>query len=190
MKRLGNESNLSDVYPGWKTIQEWLASGKKVHLLSMTPENFQEPANGRALRIASAFLPHLQEQMLELTVGFDFMNTVEPHAILLNEKDKKATLLFPPDYVGSSLEKLWPDTILAKEIAIEEVSDFFVPGRPVPINDFQPPTGVQHAHYRMGKSAISREIFSLSLSKRSKALRSLTDTFLPWTTISMLSVTS
>lgn len=147
----GAECSLAEVYPGWKSIQEWLVNGKKVHLLSSTTLDFHDPTNGRALRIASAFLPHVQDKKLELSVGNTSFTGSEPHAIVVNEAQQTATLLFSPEYMGSSLERLWPEIILAKEIPASEISEYFVKGVPVSAAAFQLPAGVQHSHYRMNQ---------------------------------------
>lgn len=147
----GAESALIEIYPGWKTIQEWLANGKKVHLLSATPHDFHDPTNGRALRIAGAFLPHVQDQMLELSVGVDSFTGTEPHAIAVNEAEQKATLLYSPNFIGSALERLWPEVVLAKDIPLAELPSYFSPGTPVSVTELKPPSGVRHSHYLMNQ---------------------------------------
>jgi hypothetical protein len=147
----GAECALTDVYPGWKSIQEWLANGKKVHLLSAAPLDFHDPTNGRALRIAGAFLPHVQDQRLELSVGVGSFTGNEPHAIAVDEAKQKATLLFSPNFIGSSLERLWPEMVLAKEIPLAELPSYFSPGTPIPVTELQPPSGVRHSHYLMNQ---------------------------------------
>jgi hypothetical protein len=147
----GEESSLTEIYPGWKVIQQWLISGKKVHVVSAASLNFHDPTNGRAIRIAAAFLPHVQDNTLELSVGVDSFTGTEPHAIAVNEADKKATLLYSPEFIGSTLERLWPETVLAKEIPLSEMTEFFCPGNPVSAVELQPPSGVNHSHYRMNQ---------------------------------------
>lgn len=147
----GTEAALTEVYPGWKIIQEWLASGKKVHILSTKPLDFHDPTNGRALRIAEALLPHVQDKMLELSVGVESFTGTEPHAIAVNTAEQKATLLFSSDFIGSSLERIWPETVLAREIPLADLPEFFAPGVPVAVAELQPPSGVRHSHYRMNQ---------------------------------------
>lgn len=147
----GAECALTEIYPGWKAIQQWLVSGKNVHILSAFSLGFHDPTNGRAMRIAAAFLPHAQDHTLELSVGVDSFTGTEPHAIAVNEKDNKATLFYSPEFVGSSLERLWPETLLAKEIPLSEMTKFFCPGNPVAVAELQPPSGVTHSHYRMNQ---------------------------------------
>tara|TARA_R110002096_G_scaffold233047_2_gene423011 strand:+ start:13139 stop:19186 length:6048 start_codon:yes stop_codon:yes gene_type:complete len=148
----GGESPLTDVFPGWRVIQEWLVTGKRVHLSALKTVNFHDPSNGRAIRMASAFLPHVADNKLTLELGHKFPQGVEPHAILVSGDGATASLLFSPieDYVGSSLDVLWPETVMAKDISIEEVSDFFVPGKGISVDALQPPLGVGHSYYAMG----------------------------------------
>jgi hypothetical protein len=166
----GTECALTEVYPGWKAIQEWLANGKKVHLLSATSLDFHDPTNGRSLRIAEAFLPHVHDQMLELSVGVESFTGTEPHSIAVNEAEKKATLLFSPNFIGSSLERLWPETLLAKEIPLAELPNFFTPGNPVSISDLQPPSGVRHSHYRMNQTRDLAKDFQFVATEEIKSI--------------------
>ena len=173
----GTECALAEVYPGWKAIQAWLAGGKKVHLLSAASLDFHDPTNGRALRIAAAFLPHVLDRKLELSIGVDSFTGTEPHAIVLHEAEQKATLLFSPDFIGSSLEKLWPETVLAKDIPLAELPEFFVPGGLVSAADLQPPTGVQHSHYRMNQPRDLARDFQFVATEEIKSIE-IVDRFL------------
>ncbi|MFN9410520.1 MAG: DUF1998 domain-containing protein, partial [Akkermansiaceae bacterium] len=147
----GSECTLTEVYPGWKSIQAWLASGKKVHILSASKLDFNDPTNGRAIRIAAAFLPHIQEQMLELSTGVDSFTGTEPHAIVVNQSEQRATLLFSSGFIGSTLERLWPENVMAKEILLSELPNYFTPGILITVSDLIPPSGVNHSHYRMNQ---------------------------------------
>ena len=166
----GAECALTEIYPGWKAIQQWLVSGKKVHVLSAASLDFHDPTNGRAIRIAAAFLPHVQDQTLELSVGVDSFTGTEPHAIAVNEIDKKATVLYSPEFIGSSLERLWPETVLAKEIPLSEITEFFCPGNPVSVAELQPPSGVNHSHYRMNQPRDLAKDFQFIVTEEIKSI--------------------
>ena len=166
----GAEYPLSDVYPGWKSIQEWLASGKKVHLVSATKPDFHDPTNGRSIRIAAAFLPHLQDQRLELSTGVRSFTGSEPHAIVVNERKDKATLLFSPEFVGSALERIWPEVVLAKEIPLGEMGEFLVAENKISTDDLKPPAGVTHSHYLMNQPRDLERDFQFVASEEIKSI--------------------
>jgi hypothetical protein len=166
----GAECALSEVYPGWKTIQGWLANRKKVHLLSAAQLDFHDPTNGRALRIAGAFLPHVQDQILKLSVGVGSFTGIEPHAIAVNEAEQKATLLFSPEFIGSSLERIWPEILLSKEIPLAELPSYFSPGTPISITELQPPSGVHHSHYRMNQPRDIEKDFQFIATEEIKSI--------------------
>lgn len=169
-EKSGTECPLSDVYPGWKSMQEWLAAGKKLHLVSATKPNFHDPTNGRAIRIAAAFLPHLQDQRLELSIGIKSFTGSEPHAIIVNERQHKATLLFSPEFVGSSLEKIWPEVVLAKEIPLEDINEFLIAENQISADELKPPAGVTHSHYQMNQPRELEQDFQFVASEEIKSI--------------------
>jgi ATP-dependent helicase YprA (DUF1998 family) len=173
----GAEHPLIDIYSGWKSIQEWLASGKKIHLISATKPDFHDPTNGRAIRIAAAFLPHLQDRRLEISTGLRSFTGSEPHTIVVNEQKDKATLLFSPEFVGSSLEKIWPEVILAKEISPGKIGDFLITDNQVTAEELHPPAGVKHSHYLMNQPRDLERDFQFVANEEIKSIE-ITDRYL------------
>lgn len=143
------EMSLTEFYPGWNHIQKWLSKNKQVHIHSAVTTNFHDPTNGRAIRMAQAFLPHLQNNRLELSVGVKTFTGTEPHAITIDEEREIATLIYSPDYIGSSLDKLWPDIPLTKEIPPNQINDYFISENLIGENDLIPSSNIRRSHYKM-----------------------------------------
>lgn len=171
-EKTGRECPLVEVFPGWKVIQEWLLAGKVVHLSSLKAASFHDPSNARAIRIASAFLPHVTDKRLKLELGHRFKQGLEPHALLVGGDKQTVTMLFSPieDYVGTALEKLWPNTVLAKECSVEEAAEYFLPGKEMEVEALQPPTGVYHAYYPMGAKRDLAKDFSFVANEEIKSI--------------------
>lgn len=144
------EEKLKDVFPGWQSILQWLALNKEVSVLSATTHNFTDPTNGKAIRLASAMLPHLLDQHLSLSFGVASFTGSEPHAIVVNNEKQTANLIYSPEYVGSTMDALWPNTLLAKEISLSNITEYFKPGTPISPQDLQA-SGVNHWPYQIGQ---------------------------------------
>lgn len=145
------EQSLGQVFPGWQSILQWIAQKKEVSVLSATTHNFTDPTNGKAIRLGSAMLPHIVDQHLNLSSGTDSFTGSEPHAIIVNEAKQTANLIYSPEYVGSTMDELWPTTLLAKECPLSEVNSHFKPGNPITPEDLQT-TGVSHWPYSIGQN--------------------------------------
>lgn len=145
------ETDLAKFYPGWKKIRQWLSRNKHVHIHSAVPANFQDPANGRATRVARAFLPHVQNGLLQLSTGIEPFTGSEPHAIAVDDAKGSATLVYSPDHIGSSLERLWPETVLTREIPLSGIDKYFPPQKPLNEADLTPPDTVTRIHYPVGE---------------------------------------
>ncbi|MBK1829598.1 DEAD/DEAH box helicase [Verrucomicrobiaceae bacterium R5-34] len=146
------ETSLTEFYPGWNRIQLWLAQNKQVHIHSAVSTNFHDPTNGRAIRMAQAFLPHVQNRLLQFSVGVKPFTGSEPHAIAVDEAGNSATLIYSPNFIGSSLEQVWPDTLLSKEIPLAELTDYFGPEDLLDEEVFAPSHSVTRIHYPMNES--------------------------------------
>lgn len=173
----GMESPLIVVFPAWNTIQTWLTTGKKIHLISAMKPDFHDPTNGRALRIAAALLPHLQDRKLDISTGLKSFTGTEPHAIVVNDRKDKATLLYSPEFIGSSLEKMWPEVVLAKEIPQGELGKYVIIENLLAPEDLLPPAGVMHTQYLMNQPRDLQRDFQFVANEEIKIIE-ITDRYL------------
>ena len=145
------EMSLTAFYPGWEIIQKWLSHNKQVHIHSAVSTNFHDPTNGKAIRMAQAFLPHMQNGQIALSTGVKAFTGTEPHAIAIDDTRETATLIYSPEYIGSTLDKLWPDTPLTKEVPLAEIGEHFDTEDLIEIEekDLKRTSSLIRTHYKM-----------------------------------------
>lgn len=154
------EISLTDFFPGWAAVQRWLSDNKQVHIHSAVGTNFHDPTNGRGIRIARAFLPHYENKLLSLSVGVKTFTGTEPNAIAIDHARNTATLIYSAEYMGSSLEKLWPEIPLIKDIPLDDLDEYFTAENLIPESELMPPAGVHRSHYKMNEARDIKADFS------------------------------
>jgi len=164
------EATLSEMFPGWNLIQQWLAMNKSVALVYAKVENFQDPANPRALRVARAFMTHVEDRKLSLhEIPGNFKGS-GPIGALLDGAGQRATLIYSRDYVGSLLEGVWPTSLMTLEIPIAQVQDHFHLPDPKLLDALRPPAGVNHRKFAMGESRDLKPIFGFMSGEAIQAI--------------------
>jgi hypothetical protein len=166
----GEEATLSDMFPGWNQIQQWLALKKSVALVYAKGENFQDPANSRALRVARAFMTHVEDKNLSLHETPGVFKGNGPIGVLLDTPGQRATLIYSPEYVGSLLEGVWPASLMMREIPIGQVQDHIHLCDAKPLEALLPPAGVNHKKFVMGEARDLNPIFGFMAGEAIQAI--------------------
>ena len=156
-----NEVFLTELFPGWKMIQSWLAAGKSVDLVLTSTPDFQDQSVPRCIRLASAMLPFVEDGKLTLHKAPSMLMGKAPVAILIDEKANHASRLYSPDYIGTALDIEWPAMLLELETAATAVDFEPTPESAMPADMFRPPSGVGHKPFAMGEKRDLALVFKM-----------------------------
>jgi len=146
------EFTLTEHYSSWGPINKWLVDDKQVQLVTAVLPKFNDPVNSKALRLAQAFVPHIQSDALQIVTTTSCFTGDEPHAIALNPVNNTATLIYSTSYVGSSLDQLWPENLLIKDIPLNKLDEHIkIEGKTLNAEELLPPVGVTRSYYPMNQ---------------------------------------
>ena len=122
----GRELAVTTSLPDWQKINQWLAAGKRITVICRQFPKFDDPSLPRARRFAEVLLPHVRSGALTLAVSMEggVLATDCPDTVIIDDSLAVATLVYDITGSGSVLQQLWSESLLAREVALNEGEDF------------------------------------------------------------------
>jgi hypothetical protein len=155
-----NEVALTELFPGWKMILNWLAAGKAVDLVLSSVPEFQDRSLPRCVRLARAMLPFIEDGKLALHKAQSMLPGNVPIAVIIDEKANRSSRIYSPDYVGTAIDIEWPEMLLELEGATT-AAGFEISSEVVPVDKVRPPVGVGHKPFAIGEKRDLASVFEM-----------------------------
>lgn len=149
----GREVGVAEMFPQWSLLKHWLNSGKLITIVCRQFPRFDDMSLPRARRLAESLLPAVREGALVLARADSAQGTSKqiPDMVILNATTGRATLVYSIAAIGSVMDQLWSEQVLARDVPLADAKSLVKYKDSLTTRELEKPERVRRIHYKSGE---------------------------------------